>query len=129
MDLKFRKPDESFGKYVRRLIRDADLLDKEFAQRAGLKPTALSRILNGGSPSWETAEAIMKTLGIRLVQGGDELPVDPTVALLVFTAPRTLKAPPLDAATYAMLMEAANQPYGERAQAEKGEPDAKAKKP
>lgn len=72
-----RRPDETFGMFVRRLLIANGMKDKDLREATGISKNALSAILNGAPPRWESAEAIMQALNVRLVQWGPEAPGDP----------------------------------------------------
>src|SRR3989304_5930447 len=76
MPVLWRQPDESFGKFVRRLLVENDMKDKDLREAAGISKNALSTILNGSPPRWESAEAIMRVLNVKMVQWGAGAPAE-----------------------------------------------------
>lgn len=62
---------EPFHIMARKRLLDLGLRQRDLAERAGVKPSALSKILNGGSPSWESALAIMAALDFRIVPASE----------------------------------------------------------
>src|SRR3989304_5591945 len=76
MPVLWRPPDESFGKFVRRLLVENDMKDKDLREAAGISKNALSTILNGSPPRWESAEAIMRVLNVKMVQWGAGRPAE-----------------------------------------------------
>jgi len=50
--------------------------DKDLREAAGISKNALSTILNGSPPRWESAEAIMRVLNVKMVQWGAGAPAE-----------------------------------------------------
>lgn len=63
------EPGNDFGQFIERILTEIrpKLRQKDLAELAGVKASNLSKIMNGGSPSWEVAAAIMRALNVRLV--------------------------------------------------------------
>lgn len=57
---------ESFSEQLRRAIRESELTRYQIWQRTGILQSVLSRFVNGGSVSLDTADKLVELLGLEL---------------------------------------------------------------
>ncbi len=61
---------ELFSERLRRAIRESELTRYQIWQRTGILQSVLSRFVNGGSVSLDTADKLVELLGLELVAKG-----------------------------------------------------------
>lgn len=61
---------EPLSEQLRRAIRESEMSRYEIWQRTGILQSVLSRLVNGGTVSLDTADKLAEVLGLELVAKG-----------------------------------------------------------